>query len=1135
MLRLKELSDQDLRAEFNRSRDNLARLEEISGVLKPRSSDDAIELHMEVLGLLRRLRKASSSTSAQAPSRHWNVAFLLKRGLHSPDGRPLHQYRMKDHEYADLRERLRLSTGRLLQEDGTAASMFVAFCAEWFRREATTLFLKWDSVAADVLRGLPDHTKRNLTRIGIGYWKRRLIRSETSREFLLTLALEGGISAHLLADGGSSWLADYLRTIMRFALTGVDREHIHGFAHDMSWKVPPSYRQEGLVDLCCELIVELVKWRKALDQAPSNIDPVRYLDAHSSDWKESLPIYMSAEHDEIARKLLGGLLNEKVGVISGSGIGTERYLCFDGERWQPALLLNAEGEIPASRLAGIPLAGKWKASPSGSLANFLPSQIALFEPPVEGAHAWRVRPLVSLEKLIVGFQLNESVTANLTCGSEAISVAWPRGAPVTSQIATFIPDEGSDPSQPRKLRLAKTGSASLPPPFVYVLVPPDWTATAAEGTTLGQTWTIANGHTLHAVSGTVYFAKPGASTGERYRVEAGKDERQESLEILSAVSTTIHTDDAFELCEGSVSFKIATAAGSRQPKRGELQYRRLGEVWKPLLDGRLTEHGLFEVSWRDPVADIQLERRSIAVLPSGARIQGRMTSATEGLITYDSLPGWNVDLPEDMNLIERIGQELRFSFAGKPHYKVAVRLRSSGGQSLCATVTLRGREASIILSDGRVAAAGQEIDITALRGAIAVSPHTTTLTVAPRISKSNSLQFKFADEFPLSALKRVMEEFIAQIGDQDAILELDFLGDSRKPICLKQYRYPRPKPIGATVVFSSEFSEQPVARMIMSPEREHLLRATSDGAYEIPDWCTGPCLVYLRDGPDVVSRPLLVHLKLDQAPRTPLQAALAQQDYTKLQSELQMAVELLIEGRLPIEDVRFLVTLVASLNGLPASAFEVLKQVALQPRALLRLLLSAATDGERQAIWNLQEQLPFLWLTISSSDWEEAFVATRDALEAALSALPEDMRTGLLIEHLKSMHASVLALEPGLDRMFVKFGFPETAMPTLEDVLQNFMREQRMFDDDTVISATRRDPVLEQVVSAGIRLPTIFHNFSVGDFDGVVAPVALAAASRGMLKITPSSDILLRKALREHSRYVSFAYAHIVRHFEVTH
>jgi hypothetical protein len=1134
-LRLQELSDHDLRDEFNRSGNDQARLEEISGALKPRNSDDAIELHMEVLGLLRRLKKSSGSTSPQLPNKHWNAAFLLKRGLHAPDGRPLHQYRMNDQEYVDLRESLRLSTRRLLQEDGSAASMFVAFCAEWFRREATTLFLKWDSVAADVLQALPYKVKTSLAEIGLKYWRRPLLKSDGGREFLLTLALEGGISAHLLADSGSTWLADYLRTVMRFALTGVDREHIHGFAHDMSWKVPLSYRQDGFVNLCCELIAELVKWRKAIDQAPSNIDPVRYLDAHSPDWKESLPIYMSADHDEIARKLLGGLLNEKIGMITSGGIGAERYLCFDGEEWQQALLLNAEGDIPAGRLHGVPLAGRWKASPSGALANFLPSQIALFEAPVEAAHAWRVRPLVSLGKLIVGFQFTESVTANLTCGSEAVSMVWPGGAPITSPIATFIPDEGSNPSQLTKLRLAKTGSASLPPPLVYVLVPTAWVAIAAGGTELGQTWRVAGGKTLHAVSGTVYFAKPGASTGERYRVEAGKDERQENLELSSAASTPVHTDDDLELYEGLITVKIGSSGGSRQPKKGELFCRRLGEAWKPVLDGKLSEHGLFDISWRDPLADIQLERRRVAILPSRARIHGRMTSATEGIVTYEALPGWTIDVSDDINLIERADEELRFSFSGKPRYKVAVRLQAPGGQSLSATVTLRGREASIILSDGKVASAGQEIDITALRGAIAVSPHNTTLTVTPRSSRSNSLQFKFADEFPLSALKRVMEEFMAQIADQDAVLELDFLGDSRKPICLKQYRYPRPKQRDGAIVFASEFTEQPVARMIMNPEREHLLRETSEGTYEIPDWCSGPCLIYLRDGPDVVSRPLIVHLQLNQPPRTPLQSALVQQDFPSLQAELRTAVDLLESGILPAEDIRFLIGLISTLNGLPASAFEVLKEAGRHPQAMLRLLLSAATDAERQAIWNLQEQLPFLWLTIPSTTWEAAFGAARDGLEAALSSLPDEMRHGLVIEHLKLIQASILALEPGLDRMFVKSGFPATAMPTLDQILQSFVQEQRMFDDDTLTSSIRRNAVLEQLKSAGIKLPTEFQKFSVEEFEGMVVPVALAAASRGMLKINPSSDILLRKALREHGRYVSFAYAHIVRHFEVTH
>lgn len=369
----------------------------------------------------------------------------------------------------------------------------------------------------------------------------------------------------------------------------------------------------------------------------------------------------------------------------------------------------------------------------------------------------------------------------------------------------------------------------MPPPLLYTLVPKDWEAIAAEGTTLGQTWRVGDGHALYAVTGTVYFSKPGASTGERYRVEAGKDERQESLELSSAMSTPLHTDDELELYEGSVTVRIGSN-GTPPTEKGELLYRRPGEVWRSLPDGKLVDHGLFDISWRDPLADIQLERRRIALLPNRANIHGRMTSATEGIVSYESLPGWSVDLPEDARVIERADQQHRFSFSGRPSYKMVVGLRTPTGQSFNVTITLRSRDAAIILGGGRVAAAGQEIDVTALRGAIAVSPHNTTLTLMPRTSRSNSLQFKFSGEFPLSALKRVVEEFMAPIADQDAVLELDFVGDTRKPICLKQYRYARPKRVDGAIVFGSEFTEQPVARMIMNPEKEHLLRAAVGGS-----------------------------------------------------------------------------------------------------------------------------------------------------------------------------------------------------------------------------------------------------------------------------------------------------------------
>jgi hypothetical protein len=139
---------------------------------------------------------------------------------------------MSDGEYDEVRDLLRNSTNRLQQEDGVAASVFVVFCAEWFRREATSLFLRWDQLNSEALDAIPHGTRRRLAAIGLKFWRRELLRSEDAREFLLTLALEGGISAHVIGQGGSSWLSDYLRTVMRFALSDAAAEHVRGYAHD---------------------------------------------------------------------------------------------------------------------------------------------------------------------------------------------------------------------------------------------------------------------------------------------------------------------------------------------------------------------------------------------------------------------------------------------------------------------------------------------------------------------------------------------------------------------------------------------------------------------------------------------------------------------------------------------------------------------------------------------------------------------------------------------------------------------------------------------------------------------------------------------------------------------------------------
>jgi hypothetical protein len=165
---LSRLDDGRLAEMFQQRGDDPQFLEALNAELKQRDSDAAFDLHMSVVMARRALVRSQTSAgprraaSPSEPVHDWLHAFLGARKLTRPDERPLYRYRMADSEYEQAKEILRrLGASRLFAPDKRAGALFVAYCAEWFRRESTSTFLRWDDPAPDLFPSVPGTVKAN--------------------------------------------------------------------------------------------------------------------------------------------------------------------------------------------------------------------------------------------------------------------------------------------------------------------------------------------------------------------------------------------------------------------------------------------------------------------------------------------------------------------------------------------------------------------------------------------------------------------------------------------------------------------------------------------------------------------------------------------------------------------------------------------------------------------------------------------------------------------------------------------------------------------------------------------------------------------------------------------------------------
>lgn len=1142
-----------LREQFLARRSDLNFLESLNAELRSRNSDEANALQFEVIRAKRQIAPAvkpatsatprpSVSPGARQPPSHaagrtsapsiWIAPFLAQRGLRHPDGRALHRYRMTDDEFQALTAELKkaAAAGRFATASHFLAALFVPYCAEWFRRERRQTVLRWKDPLEKIGADIPYPIRRELTNRGISYWQRRVRQTGTENEFLLTLALEGGFPARILVDGTRrGWLKDYLRSILRRGMISArSAEETLDIAQSERERVRSTYQHEDFVALCAELAWKLMELRrKAETLGGGAIRNSTLLDIYHPGWREDLPVYVPAEDEALAAELLSGLLNERLTGLSNEGVEVKRYLLKRDGMWQPAVQLLADGEISLKWLPNLKTLGRIRAVPAGELANWLSGEAALLEPPGDEQQRYRVRPLTRASKLIVGFPLLSPVTVTLHAPDCAPAAwTWPHGEALRSDVLVFAQDTAPATGE-KLLRYLRSGSVKSPEKELYVLVPEDWTVEGSSDDAIaGVEFLPAIGRKLIHIKEMTYFS---AGDAERYRIEPHSSEQRAQLVFQRAPDPGFTlADDRWEVLASPARISIQEVGQApREAQSKELWLRPAGGAWTPLA-GPIEGSGLVELSWRDTLADIQIEKRRFALLPSSARLRGAMNKPTSGTIMLEGLAGWRATLHQGQcDWQEDSRLRISFTFSGRPSFRLQISLQPPAGPAFDVVLPIASRYPVVALADGSVPTT--RIDVGALRGAFAMSPEPAKLQLAARGNKSSCITEKVDGELPLGILRSAIDEILATAADQDEDVELEFLGDSRPPIRICRYRHKQLWAVEDRVAFlpaGTQAAVIPVARMILDPRLEYALKREGESTWLIPESCRGLCLLYLRDGPDVVSRPTTIERHSAPEKYTgSLVSAATVRDFNSRQMAISSALSDLAVAESLDGSESWLLDVIANLNGLPASALDALKLLPSRPAALIRILLNARSASERAAVWALQNELPFLWLALPLQSWQmavEKHVANIVRLFEPIHGASKATETAL--KNLRDAQNELNGLDTALAHPLRLAGVPmEQAIgPSLAELVNGHIRGQHQRD-----SATPND-IAEQISAKGIAIPQDILSKSHQDFAGLFAPLLLAASAQEKLVMTRDQSLLVRRTVREDPFYVAGAYGHLL-------
>lgn len=907
------------------------------------------------------------------------------------DGRALHAYRFSRDDFELTREALRhIGRQGLTTLEGSA--IFVAFAAEWFRRDRVGGQWDWRRPLAEIGQTY-DQADRASTvsyaniasavEAGLRWWRRP---EPPSGDRIISIVKEAGFPASALRD--NKRVTDWLKGALRLIERGFDP---HDAVASEAWRMNAVRIADATHDAAVELCTALVDLRRIIrDYGVEFSDPISVLDGAQPDWRAQLPFELEPQDvASVVEQLIRATRDPT------SALFVTRRLHRSGETWMPTATISLAGPIDPRRLpprmaAALGSARRMRLVPRGALVGSAGALAALErtfdDGPDESDAVWILRPLVSGFEPEVG--LDTAVCLGAMVGDDLVD-EFPgyageghQGEPVIFE-STRVDDAPEDSDE-----LVSLGGSSIRSKKAWlVIAAPDTAFNEIE--IEGDQWELGRceARRLVAFAGTAR-RRGGDGSVTTWRSAADRSEAPRMFLVgptLRRVRETVY--------RGTPGVWLDLGDIQRECARRDVRWKPVGRgTWRSLHEGRpfgriklaaFNRAGELIASVQALVAPSDME-----LTPSRPRKGVLVHGLLDAVVTAWS--GQSLLVKSDLS-----GSFIELDGVGPGGL---VEMSLTWEASMSVTLNNPIGEASLVGPDGNLATRHKRLSLGCLHGyrAVTADPGRLCFELLGRNGPRRSFSRRVHGEAPLVAYLDDLRHLLGSSDDLDARVRLSWIG-GQEWICEigwydldpGDYREAMGQAFGHTRLAMLSIAE--VSAFAIADPSTQALTPAGGGNLEI---ClraalgAGPWLIWGRSTNGQVLRPRVLDDTASPGSQgSPFVRAVTTRDqgerWRRLSDVAADPAAWLQEDRR-----RWLDLLQAAMQaGLPYAALDPLKILDRHVDAAVWLLAFAETEEERRSVIAIQRELPFLWASSYAPLWLDAFEARAAYLDERLISI----------------------------------------------------------------------------------------------------------------------------------------------------